>query len=180
MRRALAVATLAFVAAVAAGCGGNDETADEDPTAAWASGFCTAVTTWRDDLESITSQFSDTSNFSEEALRSAADDADSATDQLVDDLRALGRPETESGEEVESSIEELSTTLENEAAAIEDTAQGVSGLAELPSAISSISTSLSAMATAFADTWTVIQNASVDSELETAFEDSPECEQISS
>lgn len=164
---------------IAAGCGGDDS-AEEDPTAAWASSFCTAITTWTDDLEDITSQFSDTSNFSEANLRSAADDAKSATDNLVSDLRELGAPETDSGEEVKSSIDQLSTTLENEATKIQDTAQGVSGLTELPSAISTITTSLSAMSTAFSDTLTQIQNADVKGELETALDDSPDCDAISS
>ena len=179
MRKAFALAALAFVVAVAAGCGGDDESS-EDPTAAWASGFCNAVTTWTDELESITSQFSDTSSLSEEGIQSAAEDAKSATDQLIDDLRGLGSPETESGEDVRSAVDGLSTTLENEAAKIEDTANGVSGLTELPSAISTITTSLSAMATAFSDTFTTIQNADVDGELESALEDSPECDEISS
>ena len=99
MRKALALLALAFVVAVAASCGGSDE-AEEDPTAAWASGFCTAITSWTDELQSITSQFSDTSNLSQEGIQSAADDAKSATEQLVDDLRGLGSPETESGQEV--------------------------------------------------------------------------------
>ena len=177
--KALALLALAFVVAVAASCGGSDE-AEEDPTAAWASGFCTAVTSWTDELESITSQFSDTSNLSQEGLESAADDAKSATEQLVDDLRGLGSPETDSGEEVQSAVDELSTTLENEAAKIEETADGVSGLTDLPSAITTITTSLSAMATAFSDTLTTIQDADVEGELGSALEDSPDCAEISS
>jgi hypothetical protein len=179
MRKALALLALAVVVAVAASCGGDDETA-EDPTAAWASGFCTAITGWTDELESITSQFSDTSNLSQEGIRSAADDAKSATDQLVEEIRGLGRPETESGDEVQSAVDNLSTTLENEATKIEETADGVSGITELPSAITTISTSLTAMATAFSDTLSTIQDADADGELESALEASPECDEISS
>ena len=179
MRKALVFLVFALVVAVAAGCGGDDE-ADADPTAAWASGFCTAITSWTDELESITSEFSDTSNLSEEGLRSAADDAKSATDQLVDDLRGLGSPETESSQEVETAVDGLSSTLEDEVAKIEEAADGVSGLTELPSAISAITTSLSAMSTAFADTLTTIQDADVQGELESALDDSPDCAEITS
>jgi hypothetical protein len=163
----------------AAGCGGDDAS-DEDPTAAWASGFCTAITNWTDDLQDITSQFSDTSNFNEEALRSAADDAKSATDQLVTDLKELGAPETDSGDQVRSAVDQLSTTLDGESAKIEDAAQGVSNLTELPSAITTISTALTAMSTAFSNTLTSIQDADVNSELQTALDESPDCDQISS
>ena len=83
-------ATVAAFALVATGCGGSDSS-DEDPTAAWASSFCTAITSWTDELQTVTSQFSDTSNLSEDGLRSAADDVQSATSDLVDDLeRARG------------------------------------------------------------------------------------------
>ena len=60
MRGAPAVALLAALALVAAGCGGSsndDTTTTADPTEAWASDFCGAVTTWKTNLESTKSQF---------------------------------------------------------------------------------------------------------------------------
>lgn len=166
------------VALVAAGCGGSDST-DEDPTAAWASGFCTAVTSWTDELQSVASSFSDTSNLSQDGLESAADDVKSATQQFVDDIQGLGRPETESGEEVESALDSLSTTLETETANIEETVEGISGLTGIPSAITAITTSLSAMGTAFNEALQTIDDADAGDELQVALEDSPECADIS-
>jgi methyl-accepting chemotaxis protein len=172
VRRRLALAgTVLALVGIAAGCGGDDE----DPTAAWASGFCTAITDYTDDLEGLTSQFSDTSNLSQEGLRSAAEDARTATEQFVDELRDLGRPPTESGEEIESALDQLSTTLETETAEIQETADSVSGLTDLPNAITAITTSLSAMATSFSTAFSTIQEADVGGELEAALEDSPEC-----
>ncbi len=162
----------------AVGCGGSDDEAD--PTAAWASGFCTAVTSWTDALQDVTTQFTDTSNFSEDGLRDAADDVKTSTQQLVDDLRALGAPETESGEEIRSSLDSLTTTLETQADEIESTVEGVSGLTELPGAISSLTSSLSAMGDAFSQTLQAIDEADVDSELQSALEDSPDCADITS
>ena len=166
-------ALVVVLAITAAGCGGSDK--EEDPTAAWASGFCSAITSWTDDLKDVTSQFSDTSNLNQDGLQSAANDVRDSTQQLVDDLKSLGRPDTDSGQEVQDAVDGLSTTLDNETAKIEDTANGVSGITGLPSAIATISTSLSAMATAFSDTLQTIQNADVNGELQTALEDSPEC-----
>ena len=180
MRRYWIAAILVLaLAGVAAGCGGDDET-QTDPTAAWADGFCSAVTDWTDELQTITSQFSDTSNLSEDGLQSAATDVQSATQTLVDELRDLGAPETDSGEEVKSALDTLSTTLENESTAIEDTANGVSGITGLPSAITKITTSLSALGTAFSQTLQTIENADASGELRTALEDSPECADITS
>ena len=167
------------LAGVAAGCGGDD-TEEEDPTAAWASSFCSAITGWTDDLEGVTSQFTDTSNLSEEGIRSAADDVRSSTQDLVDELRGLGRPPTESGDEVRTALDTLSDTLEKESTEIQETAEGVSGITELPSALTAITTSLSAMATSFSSALTTVKNADVEGELQTALEDSPECAGIPS
>ena len=171
-------AALAALTLAVAGCGGSDS--EEDPTVAWASDFCTTITNWTDELQTVTSQFSDTSNLSEDGLQSAADDVRSATSDLVDDLRALGAPDTQSGEEVRSALDSLSTTVESEADAIEETVQGVSGITEIPSALTAVTASLSAMSSAVASTLQTIDNADADNELQNAFEDSPECDDISS
>jgi methyl-accepting chemotaxis protein len=180
MRRSWIVAIVVLaMAGIAAGCGGDDES-DADPTAAWASGFCSAVTDWTNELQTITSQFSDTSNLSQDGLESAADDLRDATDTLASDIEALGAPDTDSGEEVKSSLDTLSTTLQDETSEIEDTAQGVSSVADLPSAISTISASLASLGNAFSQTLQTIDDADVDGELRTALEDSPECADIRS
>lgn len=171
-------AAVAALALVAAGCGGSDS--DEDPTAAWAAGFCSAITNWTDELQTITSEFSDPSNLSQDGLESAAEDVRSATDQLVDDLEDLGAPDTESGEEVRSSLDSLSSTLEAESGEIGDTVDGVSSIADIPGAVSTITASLSAMGTAFSETFQTIENADANNELQNALEDSPECADISS
>jgi len=180
MRRSWIVAIVVLaMAGMAAGCGGDDGS-DADPTAAWASGFCSAVTEWTNELQTITSQFSDASNLSQDGLESAAGDLRDATDTLVSDLKDLGAPDTDSGEEVKSSLDTLSTTLETETAEIEETAQGVSSVTQLPGAISTISASLASLGNAFSETLQTIDNADVGGELQTALEDSPECADISS
>ncbi len=174
-----AVAGLVVVLALAASaCGGSDE--DADPTAAWASGFCTAVVDWTDSLQDVTSEFTDTSNLSQDGLRSAADDVQTSTQQLVDDLRGLGAPETESSDEIESSLDSLSSTLETEADNIEQAVEDISGITGIPTAITAISTSLSAMGSAFSATLQEVEEADVGGELQSALEDSPECAGISS
>jgi phage-related protein len=178
-RRCTAALIVVALAGVAAGCGGSSDE-QTDPTAAWASGFCSAVTTWTDDLQSITQQFTDTSNLSQDGLASAAEDARTSTDQLVSSLKDLGAPDTDSGQEVKSALDTLSTTLDAETAQIQETAQGVTGVTDLPSALTKISTSLSALGTAFSDTLQTIETADTKGELKTALEDSPDCADISS
>jgi len=180
MTKTLLVTAVAVLALVAAGCGGSDESSSASPTDEWADGFCTAITTWTDSLQSVTDQFSSPSSLSTSALEDAANDVKNSTETLVDDLRGLGAPDTESGQAVKDSIDELSTTLESDVADIESAADGVSGLTGLPSAITSITTSLSAMSTAFASTLQTLESADAKGELQTALEDSPACADISS
>ena len=181
LRAALFGAVFAL-ALVGAGCGGDDGDSGDEATAAdeWASGFCSAVTSWTDELETITTEFSDPSNLSEDGLRSAADDVRSATQDLVDELRGLGAPDTEGGEEIRTALDSLSTTLDTEAAEIEETVEGIAGLTEIPSAITTVTASLSAMGTAFSEALQAIDQADAGGELQTALEDSPECAGISS
>ena len=162
---------------VAAGCGGDDN-GEENPTAAWASDFCTSITSWREEVEGLTSQFSDTSNLSEEGIRTAAEDARSSTDDLVDELRGLGAPPTESGEEVRTAVDSFATTIETESAEIQEAAEGISSITDLPSALPAITSSASAMATALSETLATVQDADVDDELRAALEDSPECDDV--
>jgi hypothetical protein len=178
VRRRLALAgTVLALVGIAAGCGGDD--GEENSTASWASSFCTAITDWTDELEGVTSQFSDASDLSQDGLRTAAEDVRTSTENLVDELRGLGRPPTESGDEVEAALDSLSSTLETQTSEIQEAAEGVSGLTDLPAAISTITTSLSAMATAFSNALTTVQEADVQGELQSALEDSPECADIS-
>ena len=181
MRRSwIAVAAVIALAGVAAGCGGSDSEAETDPTAAWASGFCTAVTDASDELQSIVSQFSDPSNLTQDALASAAEDAKSVTQGFVDEVKSLGTPDTSSGEAVKSSVDDLTTTIETQTQDIEETVDGISGITDLPNAITSISSSLTALNTALSGTIQTIENADAGDELKQAFNDSPECTSLTS
>lgn len=172
----------AALAVAGAGCGGGDESSSETsgatPAAEWADGFCTAITTWTGELESIKDQFSSLSSLSQEGLRSAADDLRASTEQLVADLQDLGAPDTESGTEVEAAIDGLASTLETETADIESTVGGASGITEIPGAARDVLASLSAMSDAFSSTLTTISEADAKRELEDALRASPACDEI--
>jgi hypothetical protein len=180
----LAVIGISVLALSAAGCGGSDESSTETtgvtPASEWADGFCTAITTWTDALQGVSDQFTDLSSFSEESLQSAAEDLQSATETLVEDLRGLGAPDTESGQEVEDSLDELSTTLETELDAIQTTVDETSGITELPGAAQDVLGSLSAMGTAFSSTMSTLESADVKNELQDALEASPACDDLTS
>jgi hypothetical protein len=177
--RLLLVTVVAALALVAAGCGGGDESSTST-TAEWADGFCTAVTTWTDELQRIRDELGDPTSVSIDSLQQAANEAEAATDSFVQDVRDLGRPETESGQAVEDSLQTLAGTVETENADLKAAVEDASGISGVASAVTAIGTSLTAMGTAFEQALTAIQNADADGELETAFEQTESCNELTS
>ena len=181
MRRTawLAVLLLAVLALSAAGCGGDDEP-EAAGVDAWADGFCTSVSTWRNELQQIGDSISDPSLLSVDALKEAGEDASAATDAFVEDVRDLGEPDTESGAEIDSSVETLTDTLETQKDDLSEAVEGVEDLTDLPSAISAIGSALTAMANAFQTTLDAIRSENVGDEVHTAFESSAACDDLGS
>jgi len=177
-RAALVLPVLVVVLALAAtGCGGGDEAT---PAEEWADGVCTAISSFRDDLTQISEQLADPSSLNQDGLEEATNDARTATDTLVDDLRSLGPPETESGEEARQAIDDLATTVEDDFSEIELAVEGVSDITEIPGAISSISASLASIGTALSTTIPTIEGVDVQGELRDAFEQTASCDELTS
>ena len=170
-------ACVALLALVAAGCGGDDESSSETE---WASSVCSAVTTWRDDLDEALEPLTELSSLSEESIRQAADDAKTATETLADSLRGLGRPETSSGEQVESVVDDLAADLESSAAEIETAVEGVSSVADISSVVGTITTTLTALGSTAERAVQTLEDADVSGELKTAFDQADSCEDLTS
>lgn len=171
---ALLVASLALVAT---GCGGDDE-ASADPTAEWAQGFCTAITTWTDSITGATDELRSLSSLNRDSFEQASEDIRAATSDFGDDLRALGSPETESGEEAKQAIDDFATTLDEDSADIEAAVQDVSGITGIPGAVQDITASLSSMNAAFSTMLSAIRTGDAQDELQTAFENADACDDI--
>ena len=171
-------ACVALFALVTAGCGGDDESSNQ--TEEWASSACSAVTTWKNDLEQVAEPLTDLSSLSEESIRQAADDAKTATETLADSLKGLGRPDTSSGEQVESAVKDLTTKLESSAAEIQTAVEGVSSVADIASAVGTITTTLTALGTTAESAVQTLEDADVSGELKTAFDQADSCEDLAS
>lgn len=174
-RFAVIAACLACAALMAAGCGGNGS---ELPAEEWADAFCTATNDWTDDLQRITDDLANPDNLSVDAVKDAAQEAADETDAYVAELRDLGRPDTASGDEVEASVEELADTVEAERSEIEAQIDGISGIQDLVAGIGAIGSSVGAMFTALAGTIQAIEDADVEGELRTAFEQTESCDEL--
>jgi uncharacterized protein YoxC len=189
LRFALAACFASFVL-FAAGCGGEDEsssqTSIEAPTEAstgassgeWAESFCSALRTWKDDLEEAAEPLTDLSSLSEESLRQAAEEAKRATETLSESLNGLGRPDISSGEQVRSSVQDLATDVEDDADEIETALEGVASVADIPSAIETITTTVTDMGTTVDGAVQALEDADLSGELVSAFAEADSCGEL--
>jgi hypothetical protein len=172
--RLVSVAAVLAAASLAAGCGSDEETSS---TTEWAGDVCTAVSTWADALRQTASSLQG-GNISEDSLRSAADEAKSATDTLVDDLKGVGKPDTEAGAQAQDSIEKLGDELEKQADTIESAADDVSGVSGVLTAVSTVTGALAAMGTQVSSTFDELNQLDATGELKQAFEDAAPCRDL--
>jgi hypothetical protein len=176
MYRWLAWLVVALVAAVlVAGCGGDDE----NSATAWADDVCSAATTWRESITSTADSLRG-GNLSEDSLNSAVDDLKSATSDFVDDVRGLGAPDTESGEQAKESLDQLADDADENLSAIESAVDDVSGPSGVVQAMTAIGTAISTMASQVSSTVTELKQLDVGGELETAFNEADSCEDLQS
>jgi methyl-accepting chemotaxis protein len=169
------VAGILATAVLAAGCGSDDN--ETPPATQWASDVCTAVSTWADSLRESASSFQG-GNISADGLKSAAGDVKSATDTLADDLKGVGKPDTEAGAEAQSAVEKLGDDLSEQADTIESAVDDVSGVNGVLGAVSTVTGALATMSAQV--TATVDQLAQLDpgGELRQAFDDAPPCQDL--
>ncbi|MGH3077491.1 MAG: hypothetical protein ACRDPZ_04840 [Gaiellaceae bacterium] len=178
MRLAAALAVFVIsLALVAAGCGGDDESA-QSAADEWAEGLCTTITTWQDSVREVTDGLDDLSSLSQERFEQARDDIEGATETFRDDLSSLGTPETESGEEARQAVDDFSSTLESESADIEETIDGISGIADLPVVAQDIAASLSSVYSALSTMLASIRTGDAQDELESAFDNADACDDV--
>jgi hypothetical protein len=179
MRTAVALAGLVVsMAVVAVGCGGDDESASATGTAEWAEGFCGAITTWSNALEEATDDLRSLDSLSRDNFEQAADDIRAATETFGDDLRDLGAPDTESGDDARQAVDDFAETLDDDTADIESAVDDVSGITEIPAAVTDITAALSSMNAAFSSMLATIREGDAADELETALEDADACSDL--
>ncbi len=127
VHRTLALPAAVLVAAlalVAAGCGGDNASSSEQ----WADSVCTDLNTWADSVTTtITGVMSKGLGVTKSDLSAAANQTSSATSRLVDDLKAIGPPDTESGQQAQQELQQLGDGIEQHANKAKDLVNGASG-----------------------------------------------------
>jgi hypothetical protein len=169
------VSAVAVLAVSAAGCGGDD---DNDATTEWAGGVCSAITTWENSITSAVNSVKD--NPTKEGVQSAVDDAKDATTTFTNDLKGLGKPDTDAGQQAEAALNELSSDVEAGVQQVEqavETAEGA-GAAGALSAISAVSATLSTLTSQATTTFSQLQQLNGGDELKDAFDDADSCDDL--
>jgi phage-related protein len=179
MRSLLAVVILS-AAIVAAGCGGGSSSSggtgtESSATAAddWANSVCEAFVAWNNSITDAGQGIRD--NPSEEGIRTAGEQIQSATQTLADDLRGLGRPDTESGQQAKDTIDQLATNLDTSLQKINEAMDNASGTAGAVTAASTIGTTLVEMADHVSTAFQHLQEIDAQGELQSAFEQGDSC-----
>jgi hypothetical protein len=169
-RRLLATSLLTLV--LAAGCGGDDESS---ATTDWADGVCSALSAWNDTVVATVESVQPGSGGDVEA---AVDDLAEATRTLGDDLRALGPPETESGDDAEQALDELATAAEAAVSKVQTDVEGASGASGLAQAVASVGAALSTLGEQLSATFNELEQLDPGGELEDAFAEADACEEL--
>ena len=184
MLKLLAVPILAL-AIIAAGCGGGGSSSstgasgdtggsnEATPAEEWANDVCQAFVDWNNSISAAGQGISQ--NPSEEGIRTAGEDIQSATDTLVDDLRGLGRPDTESGQQAKDDIDQLATNLDTSLQKINEAMDNASGTSGAVNAASTIANTLVEMGQEVSTAFTQLEDIDAQGELEDAFTSADSC-----
>ena len=173
MRRWAMAAALAATMALAAGCG-SDDTSSTSATTDWADGVCQALTTWGDALSSTADSLKD-GGLSTDGLSDAADEIKGATETLGDDLRSLGRPDTEAGQSAQDTLTQLADDLSGEIDTITTAVDEASGVSGAVQAIATVSSTLTEMASQVGGALSSLEALDGGQELEDAFAQAESC-----
>jgi hypothetical protein len=165
-----AVPAVAAAAVLAAGCGKSKPPSSTE----WANGLCSAVTTWRSSVGTAVDSVTK-GNLSQENVQSAADDVKNATSKLADDVKALGKPDTDTGDQAKKSVDDLTNELDTEVQTIEDAVGNVSGTSGALSAVSVVSSTFLTMKTQLTTTFKQLKQLDPKGELADAFKSAEAC-----
>ena len=171
------VVLLLVLSVVAAGCGGDNGDSGTSGTTEWADGLCSAITTWTTSISSATSSLTGES-LSEDGLKDAADEVESATETFVDDVKGLGAPDTDAGQQAKESLDELADSLNEEVDKIKSAADDASGVSGVLAAVSTITGTLSTIGEQLSSAFTELEQLDAGGELETALKEADSCQDI--
>ncbi|MGH3079121.1 MAG: hypothetical protein ACRDPZ_13195 [Gaiellaceae bacterium] len=188
MRRNWLIAAIVVGVVVIAGAVVAARLADDDfrsvDTDEWAGSVCTSLSGWQSSLTGLAAG-GDGAALDPDSIEEALDDARSATDDLVDDLKRLGPPDLETGDEVEDALDDTGDGLRESYDALDEAAQealDAGSTAEVVQGLAALAPQAQALVQQARDVVASLQSASLfgeaSAELEQAFADADPCQQL--
>jgi hypothetical protein len=162
-------------------------TADDDggsPSAeAWAGSVCTSLATWQSSIESLADVSAGSLNA--DTLQQKIDDAEAATSTLVTELKDLGPPDLEAGDELKSQLSSSADTIQSSVDTLKDGAKQAADAGspqEFLTALAALAPQFQTLLDTISETLGQLQDSGVagDSraELQAAFADAESCQQL--
>jgi hypothetical protein len=162
----------------------TDDDDDGSPSAAaWANSVCTSLATWKSSIESLADVSSDSLNA--DTLQQKIDDAEAATSTLVTELKDLGPPDLDSGDELKSQLSSSADTIQSSVDTLKEGAQQAADAGspqEFLQALAALAPQFQALLNTSSETIGQLQDADVaddsKAELQAAFADAESCRQL--
>ena len=118
-------------------------------------------------------------NVSKDKLQETTGNIKSATHQLAEDIKGLGKPDTEAGQDAKDAMDKLSQQIDGDVEEMQKAADKAGSTASgAVSAASSIASTLSKMGTQIGTAASQLQSLDAKGELEQGFKDAPACQNL--
>ena len=138
MRRAVTVAVLLSVLALAAaGCGGGGNS-DKKANEAYANGVCTAIGTWATEVKSLATV--PTGGITKTSLDAKLSQFESATKKLTSQIKAMPPPNTSEGQTAKKQIDQLASQVQTTSTAVKSATSKLPANATVAQMVSALST----------------------------------------
>jgi hypothetical protein len=157
---------------------------DDGPKSAedWAGSVCTSLSDWRGSITSLADVSGEP--LTADSLREKLDDADAATSDLVTELRDLGPPDLEAGDQLEEQLDESTAQLQSSFDTLKESAEEAADAppSEFLQELAGLASDFAALQTQISTTVSTLQDADVaeesKAELQQAFADAPSCQSL--
>ncbi len=172
-------AVVGMTVLLAAGCGSSSKSSSSGtvPPEDWANNVCSAITTWTSSVRQTGNDLQG-GNVNASSLNKAVNEFESSTKQLSQDLKGLGRPDTDSGKKAQASVENLANEIQTDADKIKSEIKNASGVAGFQKALTSVAATLQQMGSQVTTTFSDLGNLDAKGELESAFKKADKCSSL--
>jgi ABC-type transporter Mla subunit MlaD len=176
--RLAAVLVAGSLLLLAAACGGGDSGSSDTSSAdEWAGDVCSAVTDWTGAISSVGTTLQE-GGVTEESVNDALDQAREATDTFAEDLRDVGKPDTEAGDEAKQTLDDLADELEQGRDDIDNAVEGADNLQSLLAAVPTVTQTFTTLSGEVAQAFSSLQQLDAQGELEDAFSQADSCDEL--